>query len=236
MTVDTARLPTLKLGSTGKAVTAAKMGVNHWNEKSGNTTPFYGVFFAPLVKQFKKAMRIEDTSSVIGPATWKKLLPHIPAAGKKLLPQVPVVPALGPVVKGGQSVLAHDCTHATDGVPLYPAFDDAFAQGVSIIAPEALTVTRQSTSRPGQAFYATGKSGIRWWFGHLEASPAVGKVFAKGTIVGRTCVNTIGGGPHVHVGVNVEALWGKGKELAHHKNYTHGAPTIGAQLSAHSLT
>lgn len=91
MTVDTNALPTLKLGSTGKAVTAAKMGVHHWNAKKGNTTPLYGVFFRPLVKRFQTAHKI-PASGVIGPATWKALLPHIPAAGKALLPQKPPAP------------------------------------------------------------------------------------------------------------------------------------------------
>lgn len=96
MTVDTARLPTLKLGSTGKAVTAAKMGVNHWNAKKANTTPVFGVFFRTLVKQFQTTMGIPATG-VIGPATWTKLLPYIPAAGLALLPQKqpkPVEPLL----------------------------------------------------------------------------------------------------------------------------------------------
>ena len=42
---------------------------------------------------------------------------------------------------------------------------------------------------------------------------------------------SLGGGPHVHVAVNVEKLWGSGKELKHHTNYTHGAPLIGDQLA-----
>lgn len=234
MTVDTDALPTLKLGSTGKAVTAAKMGINHWNAKKGNTTPVYGVFFRTLVKQFQAAHNI-PASGVIGTATWKALMPHLNAAAKELLPQKPDVPNLGPVVKGGQSVLDHDCTHATSGIPYYPAFDDVFAQGVTIIAPEPLEVTRQSSSKPGKAFYATGKSGIRYWFGHLDAAPAAGTTFKKGASVGKTCANNIGGGPHVHVGVNVENLWGKGQELAHHTNYTHGAPTIRTQLETHSI-
>ena len=233
MAVDTNALPTLKLGSTGKPVTAAKMGVNHWNTKNGNTTPVFGVFFRTLVKQFQTANKIPATG-VIGPATWKPLLRHIPPAGKKLLPQTPVVPNLGPVVKGGKPVLDHDCTHPTDGIPLYPAFDDAFSQGAAIIAPEDIVVTRPSSSQPGQAFYCTGKSGLRYWFGHLDRTHAAGVTFRKGTSVGRVSPNHVGGGPHVHVGVNVETLWGKGKQLAHHTNYTHGAPTIGAQLEARS--
>ena len=94
MTVDTKLLPTIRLGSTGKAVTAAKMGVNHWDAKKSNTTPVYGIYFRLLVKQFQKAHKI-PASGVIGPATWKALLPHIPAAGKALLPQKP--PAAPPV-------------------------------------------------------------------------------------------------------------------------------------------
>ena len=48
MTVDLTRLPTLKLGSRGSAVKAAKMGVNQWNAKKANTTPVYGLFFRRL--------------------------------------------------------------------------------------------------------------------------------------------------------------------------------------------
>lgn len=231
MSVDPKRLPTLKLGSTGKAVVAAKLGVHHWNAKPGNTTPLYGIFFRPLVKQFQTAMRI-PSSGVIGPATWAALLPHIPAEGKLMLPQKPVLPDLGPVTPGGKSVLAHDLTHATDGIPYYPAFDEAFWVGAPIIAPEDLTVTRPSSSRPGQAFYATGVSSIRFWFGHLDRTHPAGVRFGKGQLVGRVAPNHVGGGPHCHVGVNVELLWGPGRQLAHHTNYTHGAPTVGAQLDA----
>ena len=95
----------------GDAVVAAKMGVNHWDARKRNVLPFYGVYFLPLVKAFQKAMGISATG-VIGPATWAALMPHIPLKGRLLLPQKPVVPALGPVWAGGQSVLLHDCTHA----------------------------------------------------------------------------------------------------------------------------
>jgi len=231
MTVDMKRLPTLRLGSTGKAVSIAKQGVNHWDARKHNTTPFYGPFFLPLVKQFQKANAIPATG-VIGPATWADLMRHIPATSQALLPQRPVVPNLGPVISGGKSVLRHDLTHATGGIPLYPAFDDAFYRGALIIAPEDLLVTRPSSSRPGQAFYATGTSTIRYWFGHLDRTHAAGVRFHKGQTVGRVAPNYIGGGPHVHVGVNVELLWGKGRQLAHKTSYQHGAPTIGDQLSS----
>jgi len=91
MTVDMKRLPTLRLGSTGKAVSIAKQGVHHWNAKKGNTTPFYGPFFLPLVKAFQKANAI-PASGVIGPATWADLMRHLSASAKAQLPQRPAAP------------------------------------------------------------------------------------------------------------------------------------------------
>jgi hypothetical protein len=146
----------------------------------------------------------------------------------------PKVPNLGPVWRGGKSVLLHDLTHATGGIPLYPAFDDAFVAGRAIIAPEALVVTKQSSSRPGDAFYAKGASGIRYWFGHLVSAPATGRRFRKGETVGIVLNHSIGGGPHVHVGINVEDLLGAGRQLEHRTNYTHGAVPIGKQLAKES--
>jgi hypothetical protein len=142
------------------------------------------------------------------------------------------VPDLGPVWGDGKSVLAHDLTHATGGIPLYPAFDDAFAAGRDILAPEDLEVTRASGSDPGAAFYALGRSKIQYWFGHLVAAPAVGKTFSRGAKLGDVLDHNVGGGPHVHVGLNVEKLWGQGKEMTHKTSYQHGAPTVGAQLEA----
>jgi hypothetical protein len=147
----------------------------------------------------------------------------------------PKVPALGPVYRGGLSILQQDLTHATDGIQYYPAFDTAFDEGMSLIAPEHMVVTRESSSRPGDACYCTGDSGIRYWFGHQAYAPAVGRRFNKGDVFGRVAANHIGGGPHCHVGINVEGIWGAGKQLQHHTNYTHGAPLVGYQLSAHSI-
>ena len=141
----------------------------------------------------------------------------------------PVLPPLGPLSAGGKSLLYQDCTHATDGINYYPAFDDVFGAGRTVIAPEPLTVTRQGGSNPGHAFYADGLSGIRYWFGHLTASPAVGTKFKKGQKIG-TVFSFYAS--HVHCGVNVEKLWGTRKQLVHRTNYTHGAPLIGTQLAA----
>ena len=141
-------------------------------------------------------------------------------------------PDLGPLVKNGKSVLKQDLTHATSGIDRYPAFDDGFAEGVTVIAPEDIEITKASSSNPGDACYAKGKSGLQYWFGHLVSAPGVGANIKKGNKVGVTCENNVGGGPHVHLGINVEKLWGSGKQMTHHTNYTHGAPLIGDQLEA----
>ena len=144
-------------------------------------------------------------------------------------PPRPKLPPLGPLYPGGKSLLDQDCTHATSGISFYPAFDEVWGAGRTVIAPEPLTVTRVGGSNPGHAFYADGISGIRYWFGHLTASPRVGTKFAKGQKIGTTFNFNA---PHCHCGVNVEKLWGARRELVHRTNYTHGAPRIGVQLAA----
>jgi hypothetical protein len=143
-----------------------------------------------------------------------------------------ILPALGPVTPGDKPVTDHDCTHATSGINLYPAFDTAFGEGVPVIAPEPLVITRGSSSRPGDACYADGVSGLRYWFGHLDLAPEPGERFGKGAQLAVTCHNTVGGGPHLHLGVNTELIWGAGRQLIHKTTYVHGAPLIGVQLAA----
>ena len=141
---------------------------------------------------------------------------------------------LGPMESGGKGVRAQDLTHATSGIPLYPAFDDVWYTGRDVLAPEALAVTRTGGASHGVAFYADGDSGLRWWFGHLNVAPAVGRRFVRGAVIGTVAYDARA--PHVHVGINVERLWGGGKQLTHRSDYTHGAPLVGAQLDAgHAL-
>ena len=141
---------------------------------------------------------------------------------------------LGPMESGGKGVRAQDLTHATSGIPLYPAFDDVWYTDRDVLAPEALAVTRTGGASHGVAFYADGDSGLRWWFGHLNAAPAVGRRFARGAVIGTVAYDARA--PHVHVGINVERLWGGGKQMTHRSDYTHGAPLVGAQLDAgHAL-
>lgn len=139
------------------------------------------------------------------------------------------VPALGPIYRGGRSLLLQDLTHETSGIDGYPAFDDGWRAGLAVIAPERLTVTQQSGSQGGDAFYARGDSTIEYWVGHLTRSPATGTVFAKGATMSQiAAIPPSQGGPHVHTGINAKPL--TGFELLHHDNYTHGAPTVGEQL------
>jgi len=154
----------------------------------------------------------------------------------------PPVPNLGPVVRGDKSVLLWAPTHNTDGVKRrtgsdYPAFDSAFGEvGAVVVAPERLKVTRQSSAQGADAFYATGVSGLRYWFGHIVSSPATGTWVDKGqriSVVAR--IAAADGGPHLHLGIDARNVIGR--ELRWGRNgrgpdYTFGSPTIGKQLAA----
>lgn len=160
---------------------------------------------------------------------WAKALKLINQLERDLIP--PPIPQLGPIWVGGKSILLHDLTHKTAGIARFPAFDDAFNQGRVVIAPERMVVTGPPTSSlPGEAFFTKGTSKLLYWFGHLDRDHPNGTWFKKGEAIGKVAANNIGGGPHVHVGINIEMLAGDGKELIHHNDYSHGAPLIGTQL------
>jgi hypothetical protein len=144
------------------------------------------------------------------------------------------VPDLGPLEKGGASLLDFALSHSTSGIALYPATDTVWTPGATIIAPEKIEITKASSSSPGDACYAIGvTSKIQYWFGHMVSAPAVGKVIGKGATIGK--VGQFSGyTPHLHCGVNVEKLWGSGKELKHGNNYSvSGIPTIRKQFQDH---
>jgi hypothetical protein len=162
---------------------------------------------------------------------WKRAMPKLDRAIKEL--HVPPVPALGPVLEDGLSILLLAPTHDTDGVPGYPAFDTGFGQaGRWVIAPEKLTVTQQSGAQGGDAVYAEGVSKIRYWIGHITPAPATGRVFVKGARISRIANQSAT--DHVHVGLDVRPLTGQSLKYGANGNgpdYTWGAPTIGAQLA-----
>ena len=228
---------TLHGGEEGADVFAVQRALNRWSRGRFPKIPLtrrYDLATRSAVRRFQTVAAIAHPDGVFRQETLDSLWRSFDRYGRlryRLARPPSPPPVIGPVFAGGQSVLAHDLTHETSGLPLYPAFDDAFREGTPIIAPEPLRVTNSSSSRPGLAFYATGASKIRYWFGHLDRTHSPGTRFARGDLVGHVAHNAIGGGPHVHVGVNVEGLLGAGRELIHHSDYSHGAPTIGEQLA-----
>ena len=148
---------------------------------------------------------------------------------------------IGAVTKGGASLLDMSLTHQTHGIPLFPAVDTAWGAGVSMYAPESATVdTRDTSANPGEALYLTGRSGIRYWFAHIDRDYDLGTKFAKGAFLGKTVDTSAGGGPHGHVGVNGEKFLGKGKQFLYGRDgdgpdYSLGAPTVRNQLAALSV-
>lgn len=168
-----------------------------------------------------------------------KQLPAFDAKAQDLLqaekkgaePPPDKVPELGSLWNGGLSLLQQDLTHPTSNIDLYPACDDAFDAGREIIAPDACEVWKKDTSaHPGEAVYLKGVQLVDLWVAHIDRDYPLGKKFLKGQFIARVIDTDVGGGPHVHCGVNIERLVGAGKELKHHIDYTHGAPLIGQQL------
>jgi hypothetical protein len=147
---------------------------------------------------------------------------------------------LGPVIPGGLPILEQDLTHITDGMTeggsVWPAFDDGVGHpGMAVLAPEMLTITghghakRRDGSPNGLSInVAVGASKIRYWIGHVEMPAAVGTVVKAGGKIAVISANHEA--PHVHFGIDAIPLIGH--DFAHHTNYTHGAPTVGAQLRA----
>ena len=145
----------------------------------------------------------------------------------------PGVPSLGPVLEDGLDMLLMAPTHNTDGVPFHPAFDTGFGQaGRWVIAPERLTITKQSGAMGGDAVFARGVSKIEYWIGHISPAPTNGKVFAKGARIAR--IANQAATDHVHWGLDVRPLTGQTLRYGANGNgpdYTWGSPTIGAQLA-----
>ena len=146
----------------------------------------------------------------------------------------PKLPNLGKVDEEGGSILDMDFTHLTTGLG-WPAFDTNFGAGDTFLAPEDMVVdTKDSSAHPGEAIYCTGKSGIRYWFAHLQDDHPLGKKFLKGQVVGKTIATNIGGGPHLHLAINIIPLTGRHARYGRDGNgpdYTHGPYTLRTELS-----
>lgn len=165
---------------------------------------------------------------------WSLAMPKLERLRKDLAH--PPVPLFGPVLEGGPSMSTYSPTHDTDDIPvskgIYIAFDAGFGQaGRWVLAPERLTVQAQSGAVGGDAFYATGVSGIDYWIGHIGISPATGTVFAKGQRMARIADQAAT--DHVHFGLDTRPLTGKLLKYGANGNgpdYTWGADPIGVQL------
>lgn len=169
---------------------------------------------------------------------WKLALKHLDDLERDLLKDIaPPWTKIGPVLFGDKSLLDYALTHATSGIPLFPAVDLAWGSNVAMYAPENCVVdTKDTSANPGEALYLTGESGIQYWWGHGDRDYPLGKRFRKGELVWKTAWQP-NKKAHGHIGVNVEALLGKGKQLKYGRtgegpNYTHGSPTIREQLRA----
>lgn len=177
---------------------------------------------------------------------WKTAMQALRALEDDLTPQsapkrpTGKMPNVGPVFRGGKSVLDECPTHATSGLPRYCAFDTNFRAGSSVIAPEGGMVTRHSGGgNSGFSLYLTGDSGLKYYFQHMnpDGRAPLGRV-KKGAKIGTVCSAERYPGArvdHNHVGINVEAILGAGKQLKYGEtgtgpNYTFGSPAIRKQL------
>lgn len=235
--------------TVGKDVEIAKFAVHRYEDEllPKPITGFTPQFGPALKEALQKVIQPREgipASGNIGQATWDVLWDYLDAYrkaqyvawAKPIVPKPNPVPDLGSLYRGGASVLYHSLTHNTDGdyelSHYYPAFDDGWIAGRTVLAVEDLVVSKASGANPGDAFYATGKSKLRYWYGHLNSAPGVGLAFKKGARVG-----TIAWQPndksHVHLGIDARSLIGHTLlygATGHGPDYTYGSPTVVTQL------
>lgn len=213
------------------------LGENFFPRPPAGFDDIYNAKTTEAVKVVQQFNSIAPATGNMGQETLDALWQYADAYSKwvyrlyvppKPKPPAPVVPQLGPIVAGGVAVSLHTLTHVTDGIPGYPAFDDGWIAGRLVVAPEDMRVTEQSGAQGGDACYTLGRSGIRFWIGHLVAAPPTGREFRRGAAIGQLAnLPSYQGGPHVHLGLNARAL---GVELRA-TGYGSG-PTVDAQLRA----
>jgi hypothetical protein len=230
--------------TVGKDVEIAKFAVHRYETNllpkpaTGFTPQFGPALYEALHKVIQPREGIPNSGD-IGAATWDVLWEYLDAYRKAqylawsvpVIPKPNPVPDLGPLYYGGASVLNHQLTHNTDGIPYYPAYDDGWIGGRTVLAVEDMIVREASSSNPGDAFYGAGKSKIDYWYGHLIVAPSVGRQFRKGEAVGRIYYQ--GSKSHVHLGVNARNLIGHDLLYGAHGNgpdYSYGSATVGTQL------
>jgi hypothetical protein len=196
-----------------------------------------------LVRDAKKHLKLTKKGWLeppVGTGTeWDSAMESLGKLEKDLA-AAPAWANVGPITKPGASFLDMQLTHKTDGIPLYPAVDMAWGSGTPMYAPEACEVhLKDTSSAPGEALYLKGKSGLLYWFGHLDRDYALGKKFTKGQFIANTAYQPAKKA-HGHVGVNAEVFLGNGKQLKYGRtgngpDYTSGSPKIRTQLAAADL-
>src|SRR6187397_1077915 len=156
--------------TVGKDVAIAKFAVGRYEDgllpkpSGGYTEQFGPALYEALQKVIQPREGIPHSGD-IGQATWDVLWELLDAYRRAqyvafkvpVIPKPNPVPDLGALYYGGASVLNHQLTHNTDGIALYPAYDDGWVYGRTVLAVEDLIVTKASSANPGDAFYATGK-------------------------------------------------------------------------------
>ncbi len=227
----------------GKDVQIAKFAVGRYEDgllpkPVTGYTKTYGPALYDALKTVIQPREGIPASGDIGQATWDVLWTYLDKYRKAqylawtvpVIPKPNPVPDLGPLYAGGASVLLHQLTHNTDGIPNYPAYDDGWIMGRAILAVEDMIVTRGSSADYGDAFFARGKSKLEYWYGHLTLAPGVGRELKKGQFVSTIAYQPT---PHVHLGIDARPL--VGHQLLYGANgngpdYTYGSPSVGAQL------
>lgn len=241
----------------GKDVEILKSGLTRYGRQSGAGEDFFPkppagydpVYNAKTVDAVRTLQELErgsgntaiKVSGDTGQATWDVVWQYLDPYRRMqyrafIVPKPkPAVPDLGPIYQGGKSVLLHSPTHDTDGIPgVWPAFDDGWVAGRTLIAPEDMKVTEQSGSAGGDAVFCRGASSLEYWIGHMAIAPATNRIFDKGEKVGVIAnIPWSQGGPHVHLAINAKPLIGR--DLLYGRNgngpdYTYGSATVGVQL------
>lgn len=234
--------------TSGKDVQIMKWAIHRYETgllprpESGFTDDFGAAMKEALVRVIQPAEGISPTGA-IGQATFDVLWTHLDDYRRRQYrlwtppppkPKPKPMPDLGPLCPGDGSILSQYLTHATDGMPGddsdWPAFDAGWIGGRTVLAVENLTVTDDSGAAGGDAFFAKGASGIRYWYGHLQSAPAVGRTFRKGDAVGRIAYMSRA---HVHLAVRTIEAYGFSMRYGatgHGPDYTYGSPSIGTQL------
>ena len=232
----------------GVDVRMVQRALNRWTKVAEGipVTSVYDRTTSDRMMAFQAGHGISPASGFMGQKTLDALEQFFDAYGRmRYLGTRPpkTMPELGPFVQGSKSVLEQDLTHATGGLPGYPAFDDGWVAGAQIVAPEPLVPWRESSARRrdgspnGKAFYARGKSAIDYWIAHTDSIPPItlrarlskgrlGTKLPKGMVLARISANHEA--PHGHFGVNAKGLIGY--ELEHRTDYRHGAATVGEQF------